>query len=544
MASNEYNDMAELIKEYYDVPVGTYLNQSISINSVTLVCDIYRVESETVLTSSVFTGCTAVDANTQIVIGKNMSVASGTTLTPPYRCKGIVIGDVGTFTNEGTISMTARGASGEGKNIQLTSDYMINAVGGTGGVKTGSSGNGVDGNSPSVGILSCGGGGSGSTSSSNYNGGAGGSGTSFSGGAGGGGAYGQNGQSGSNTGGSGGAATTFHQQFVAVSGGAGNPPGTNHSPGGDSREVLTTSGNGYTAGTGNGTGGLIIIISNEIISSGSFLAQGVMNQLAYSPRTDYAARGENGGASGGGCIVLLSRKNNISGTYSVNGGNKATIDNGTSSMAAYFGGAGGAGVYASYIVPDLILSNLAVEIAISDTNHLDNIEPSEGVRLLGMIDDDELYYEAMGTRHRAMNTDVDLSVIHAPGTTGQVDGHIYSTDETVVGKWIDGRNVYEKILTFNMPATSDMVNVPLGFQLDNTILFTGVLIYDINTNIQVPIPFSTTDSSLQAYECVFMLRGNNHSSLPNTLGYKGIGNYTHGRPVIITMRYTKTTDTA
>lgn len=121
--------------------------------------------------------------------------------------------------------------------------------------------------------------------------------------------------------------------------------------------------------------------------------------------------------------------------------------------------------------------------------------------------------------------------------------HDYSTNEHVVGTWIDGRNVYEKILTFNMPATSDMVNASLGFSLDNTISFSGTLINDNATNIQIPIPFSTTDSSLQAYECVFLLRGNNHPSLPNTLGYKAIGNNTRERPVIITMRYTKTTDT-
>ena len=106
MASNEYLNMAELIKDYYDMPVGTYLNQSVTINEVSLPCDIYRVASETVLTSAVFTGCTAVDANTQIVIGKDMSVASETTLIPPYRCKGIFIGDVGTFTNSGTISIS------------------------------------------------------------------------------------------------------------------------------------------------------------------------------------------------------------------------------------------------------------------------------------------------------------------------------------------------------------------------------------------------------------------------------------------------------
>ena len=461
MASNEYNDMTELIKEYYDVPVGTYLNQSISINSVTLACDIYRVEPETVLTSSVFTGCAAVDANTQIVIGRNMSVASGTTLTPPYRCKGIVIGDVGTFTNEGTISMTARGASGAGKNIQLTTDYMISATGGTGGVSkvcsSSGSANGNSGNSPSSGVLSCAGGGSGGTYAWTTNitvtSGAGGTGTSFSGGAGGGGITSvatKTASNGSSSGGAGGNAKMYFDNkedkvtsLSPVTGGTGNSNGVNYV---DTTYFTITS-------SGGGTGGLLVIIANTIIQSGSLTSKGSQaDYMTYTPPSGKSLSGQHsatGGSSGGGCIVLISKSRTTTGTNSVAGGAAPTGADGN-------GGAGGAGVYASYIVEDLILQNLPVEIAISDTNHLDNIEPSEGVRLLGMMDDDELYYEIMGTRHSSgsghiledeegttltkrkalvvnspltveddsvnektdlgVDTDVDLSVIHAPGT--------------------------------------------------------------------------------------------------------------------------------
>ena len=76
-----------------------------------------------------------------------------------------------------------------------------------------------------------------------------------------------------------------------------------------------------------------------------------------------------------------------------------------------------------------------------------------------------------------VDTNVDLSVIHAPGTRtpdefevvitnpqeGQVmrynatseqwengdDYHVYSTDERVVGKWIDGSKIYEKTVYLN-----------------------------------------------------------------------------------------------
>ena len=386
MASNEYLNMAELIKDYYDMPVGTYLNQSVTINEVSLPCDIYRVASETVLTSAVFTGCTAVDANTQIVIGKDMSVASETTLIPPYRCKGIFIGDVGTFTNSGTISMTARGASGAGKNIKLTADYQISATGGAGGasVSTNDVADGNSGSSPSSGVLSCGGGGSGSAYSGTS--GRGGNGTSFSGGAGSGGAGGSTTQNGSDTGGAGSDGNRGSGSYIC-SGGVGNP-------GGDGAGVNELK----PERSPSGTGGLIVIIANAISNNGSISSNGLQPTLA-SWTLSSKNKAENGGSSGGGCVVLLAKNTIIQGTINTNGGAAQGISQGSGQSNSRYGGAGGAGAYASYIVDDLVLVNLPVEIAISDSSHLNNIDPSESVRLLGLTDKDEFFYEIMGTRH-------------------------------------------------------------------------------------------------------------------------------------------------
>ncbi len=375
--ANEYLNMTELIKDYYDKPVGEYLDRTVTINNVELACDIYRVAPETVLTSAVFTGCTAVDANTQIIIGRDMSVASGSTLIPPYRCKGIIIGDVGTFTNEGTISMTARGASGEGKNIQLTADYMISAVGGAGGVQT-NSGNGVAGSSPTASILSCGGGGTGGSYIAIT--GRGGNGTSFSGGAGSGGQSGGGSTAnGSDTGGAGSAAVVSQAGGYdgIASGGVGNPggPGANH------------SGTNIPA-VSSGTGGLIVLLCNNFNNIGSIIANGVS---ATEVSINY---GSSGGSSGGGCVVVLTRQSVSEGTLNTDGG--AAIGG---SGHTHAGGAGGAGSAATLIIDDLILQNLPVEFAITDTEHLDNIEPSEAVRFLGLTDDDELYYDIMGKRH-------------------------------------------------------------------------------------------------------------------------------------------------
>lgn len=403
IVKNVYSNINELIKDYYSQPVANYLNQTVTINGVSLDCDIYRVANNSELTASVFTGCVAEDANTQIIIGSNLSVADGTTLTPPYRCKGIIIGCPGTFTNAGIISMTARGASGAGKNIQLTDDYMISAVGGAGGSSV-KNANGATGSTAAANVLSCAGGGSGgSTKYSNTDGnsGAGGSGTSFSGGAGGGGANHNNGTDGSSTGGAGGTGGVHSASYGdETGGGAGNPGGAGNG----------SYGSENTNKGSDGTGGLLVIFSNNLVQSGTLTSNGSAGGNASEHNCELAGAG---GGSGAGCIVLLSNTSNISGTYTVDGGTGGVI--GTKSRASK-GGDGGAGTYANLTVEDLVLVDpTELQLALTVKSALDNIEPVSG-RLIGLIDDDELMYEYQGTRHKAVNTDVDLSVIHAPGT--------------------------------------------------------------------------------------------------------------------------------
>ena len=552
--------MTELIKDYYDKPVGEYLNRTVTINNVELACDIYRVAPETVLTPSVFTGCTAVDANTQIVIGRDMSVASGTTLIPPYRCKGIIIGDVGTFTNEGTISMTARGASGAGKNIQLTADYMISAVGGAGGAAKTITGynvlaNGNNGSSPASGILSCGGGASGGVSSYSSGGmssGAGGSGTSFSGGAGG---AGTAGTAGSSTGGAGGS-SQMTGTTNKIRGGAGNPIGSD------------TSNNRDSYGTG--TGGLIVILADNLVSSGNVEAKGSQGPGINPESISDEPHMAGGGASGGGCVILLSRQATITGTNSAAGGNASANVQKTSGASAN-GGAGGAGSVATLIVEDLILQNLPVEFAITDKAHLDNIEPSEAVRFIGLTDDDELQYDIMGKRHRAMNTEAEIDFSKLPSRgqrtpdafevdinnpqDGQVmrynatneqwengdDYHVYSTNERVVGKWIDGKDLYEKTLHIPLVNNNGAVDVPkevlYQHNIDNVdFIFVSSGTFVTPNNSYPPVwTVNPTTNFLRYSELV--------TGLTRTGIYITTYDDRSTWKLIVTLRYTKTTDT-
>lgn len=560
---NIYSDMSELIQDYYEQIIGNYLNQTVTINDVSLTCDIYRVIDGAVLTSAVFAGCTAVDANTQIIVGANLSVASGTTLTPPYRCKGIIIGSPGKFTNLGTISMTARGASATGKNIQLTSEHMISAVGGTGGAgQSNVDANGIKGNSPASGVLSCGGGGSGScirwtNQVTSYKGG---NGTSFSGGTGSGGAYGPPGSDGdyaaSDTGGKGGSRVRISGVSMAdtfvLTGGAGNPKGVS---------TYTKAGSGVSDGRGNGTGGLVVILTYELDNQGSIVANGVQAEGVTSSSQYDVIR--TGGSSGGGCVVVISRTVQNQGTLTANGGVAPTIVG--SSQYKGYGGAGGNGTATSLTLNSLLLVQpKELELGFTESQFIDDIEFGDG-RFIGIIDKDELYYELRGVRHRASTghyiqdnegtavtrrnnlvinsplnaTDdseneatvigadtsgaLDFTQIKAPGTAGQEVGHIYSTDETVVGKWIDGRNVYEKTYA-NLPTGSSIAVSTWGNVVNVQSLNIDRLIEVQNNSFSQTVIYNVfwriNDNYLQAYSA-----SNAHA---------------HER---VTIRYTKTTDT-
>lgn len=337
--ADTYINMIQLELEYLQKPVGNYLDVTVPLpNNYELHCDIYRVENNTELTNKIFTGCTENDDHTQIIIGENLWVRTGITFTPPYRCKGLFIFSIGSFVNNGTISMSSRGASAAGADIPLIEDYKISAVGGAGG-NSGSGSNGNKGGTPPT--LSCAGGGSGGSANTSLPSYRGGTGTSFSGGAGSGGTgNGSVGTPPSDTGGAGGnSAPPSYYWRGSYSGGAGNPGGRDSA----SNINLTTPGE-------NGTGGLLVIFANNLEQKGSLTAVGAAGGKVYNDYKYNIEYGSSGGGSGGGCIVLISDNFTITGSYNVNGGAGGIV---TGSGSGRTGGAGGTGRYEEIIIPDL-----------------------------------------------------------------------------------------------------------------------------------------------------------------------------------------------
>ncbi len=296
----------------------------------------YITNNTNVVAGKPYTGMGKISQEKRMLILKyngDLTINAGVTITPTgtnasingatYLCtkKGMLIYCAGTLTNNGTITMTAKGTvNQEGENVYLykngdnTYEY-VPAVGATGGVSVSHGDSGTGGRTGGGATnRRTGGGGSGGVYMSTS--GAGGNGTSYSGGAGGGagcGKWGQYGKAGSSTGGAGGAGDAWGTRVPSAGGGAGNPGG---------RGVNANSG-------GTGIGGLLIITANSIENNGTITANG-----SKGGNGSYAG---NGGGSGGGSINLFYKSNITRGTINANGGAGGKGDGWAG------GGAGGAG---------------------------------------------------------------------------------------------------------------------------------------------------------------------------------------------------------
>ena len=226
-------------------------------------------------------GTETTEAQNMVIVKVNgdLTINEGVTVSPYYTeyggPKGFTIYVTGTLINNGTID-NSHGAKATGQNVYLWKNSdgtyeMVEANSESNGRQTGSGGNGgAYGATPGVGSK----------------------GTSYSGGTGGGGNYNYNGAtSGITNGGSGGIGAG---KAYSGGGGSGNPGGIGGYQGVGNNELSKGE---------NGTGGLLLIYSNDYINNGTISAQG------SSGGTGGRA---GGGGSGGGTInIFTNKKTNI-----------------------------------------------------------------------------------------------------------------------------------------------------------------------------------------------------------------------------------------
>lgn len=101
----------------------------------------------------------------------------------------------------------------------------------------------------------------------------------------------------------------------------------------------------------------------------------------------------------------------------------------------------------------------------------------------------------------------------------------YSTDERVVGKWIDGKLLYQKTIVISNLTKSTWTSVDFGNNADNIIEFSGGY---INSDKRMR-PFGTYISSNEYF---FI------DVLPNRCSYRYNASDS-GMMIILTIRYTK-----
>ena len=192
-----------------------------------------------------------------------------------------------------------------------------------------------------------------------------------------------------------------------------------------------------------------------------------------------------------------------------------------------YGGGGGSGT-GGHVIVDTDGSPVADEPKLQFT----------GLDVQDNSTDSETEVAAFG-----LNTD-SLDDIMSAGTAGnQVAGNglVYSTNEQVVGKWVDGRPIYQKTIQATAPTPSGgspgASYISLGVSVGKLISYHGMLA----TNDGIDVPFGcfayaeglniyvyeNTSADTQHRNTVRFMNGNS--------AWAGLGAY-------ITIQYTKTTD--
>lgn len=153
-------------------------------------------------------------------------------------------------------------------------------------------------------------------------------------------------------------------------------------------------------------------------------------------------------------------------------------------------------------------------------------------------------------------------ITDSAATTIQEDSNEYSTDEKIIGKWIDDKPIYQKtftgtVPTFTPPNNSVLDPATLDIAMDCLVdVFISVsgFIQTVAGNY-VPLPFteitknvaykeSSSATTLDSYPQTIAAYGrpNASTSMPNNIRVVNMNQNFNNRPLWVTAQYTKTTD--
>lgn len=138
-----------------------------------------------------------------------------------------------------------------------------------------------------------------------------------------------------------------------------------------------------------------------------------------------------------------------------------------------------------------------------------------------------------------MSAIINGNTVYCGGFSGGNKSLNYSTEEQVVGTWIDGRPLYQK--TYDITGISISENTWYDYIIDNTGIdfVTKIEGYRVSSSKNQTIPmnqYKASDSSVQG--CTFLY----NADLPGIAIRPTLNNTDYGTHWYVTIQYTKTTD--
>ena len=125
---------------------------------------------------------------------------------------------------------------------------------------------------------------------------------------------------------------------------------------------------------------------------------------------------------------------------------------------------------------------------------------------------------------------------NSDGTVRVGTGNDYSTDEQIIGSWIDGKPLYQKTVSGTMPNSTDTVAINHGISNFGVLVELSAVAYNENTGAKSILPI-VGDGYNNGYTKQSII------SIENTALYlRNYGIDKSSMTAYITLRYTKTTD--
>ena len=158
--------------------------------------------------------------------------------------------------------------------------------------------------------------------------------------------------------------------------------------------------------------------------------------------------------------------------------------------------------------------------AVAQENKLDFV----GVSVTDDSTNEKTVVQGIGLNQDSLD---DIAGAGLPATFAVGSGFNYSTSEQVVGRWIDGKPIYQKTLTGTTATSGDEA---IAHNIANVDICVGIEGYCIQQGYAVPIGFYNGSAFFSAF-----MKSTTLDLRYYATGYKNC-------PYRITVRYTKTTD--